>query len=105
MKRKNIEGVADAGVLESVGMNRAMVEEMYRVMAIADYEERFVIPTTHREASENAYELRGGSGISFGEGYAAGGLTGGASGAEGRRSLFNLPQAGQRNLRRRKGPA
>ena len=38
---------------------------MYRYMAIANYEDRFVIPTTHREYAENAYELRGGCGFSL----------------------------------------
>ena len=61
-------------------MTRPMVEEMYRIMAIANYEERFVIPTTHRETAEDAYELRGGCGFTFGNGCAAGGLTGGAPG-------------------------
>jgi nitrate reductase beta subunit len=34
------------------------------IMAIANYEDRFVIPTTHREYAEDAYELRGGCGFS-----------------------------------------
>ena len=34
----------------------------------ANYEDRFVIPTTHREASQDAYELRGNCGFSFGDG-------------------------------------
>ncbi|MBS0560291.1 MAG: nitrate reductase subunit beta, partial [Proteobacteria bacterium] len=41
---------------------------MYRLMAIANYEDRFVIPTVHRETGEDAYDLRGGCGFSFGEG-------------------------------------
>jgi hypothetical protein len=41
---------------------------MYRVMAIANYEDRFVIPTTHREYAENAFNVRGGCGFSFGNG-------------------------------------
>jgi nitrate reductase beta subunit len=41
---------------------------MYRYMAIANYEDRFVIPTTHREYAEDAYALRGGCGFSFNEG-------------------------------------
>ena len=45
---------------------------MYRYMAIANYEDRFVIPTTHREYAENAYDLRGGCGFSFGNGCSDG---------------------------------
>ena len=48
------------------------VEEMYRVMAIANYEDRFVIPTTHREYAENAFSVRGGCGFSFGNGCSDG---------------------------------
>ena len=29
-----------------------MIEDMYKIMAIADYEDRFVIPTAHRELAE-----------------------------------------------------
>ena len=43
--------------------------------ALADYEDRFVIPTSHREVSENAYEIRGGCGFSFGNGCSGGGRT------------------------------
>jgi nitrate reductase beta subunit len=49
-----------------------MVEEMYHVMAIANYEDRFVIPTTHREYAENTFNVRGGCGFSFGSGCSEG---------------------------------
>jgi nitrate reductase / nitrite oxidoreductase, beta subunit len=42
------------------------------VMAIANYEDRFVIPTTHREYAENAFDVRGGCGFSFGNGCSDG---------------------------------
>ena len=48
------------------------VRGMYRVMAIANYEDRFVIPTTHREYAENAFNVRGGCGFSFGNGCSEG---------------------------------
>ena len=32
-------------------------------MAIANYEDRFVIPSTHREYAENAFDVRGGCGF------------------------------------------
>ena len=55
-----------------VGLTLAQVEEMYHVMAIANYEDRFVIPTSHREYAENAFDLRGGCGFSFGNGCSDG---------------------------------
>ncbi len=68
MRSKTIEGVIDEGIAQRVGLSGAQIEEMYHVMAIANYEDRFVIPTTHREVTEDAYELRGQCGFSFGDG-------------------------------------
>ena len=45
---------------------------MYRIMALADYEDRFVIPTTHREEVEDAYDLRGDCGFTDGNGCSTG---------------------------------
>jgi nitrate reductase delta subunit len=59
-------------VLKQVGLTQAEVEEMYHVMAIANYEDRFVIPTAHREYAENAFDMRGGCGFSFGNGCSDG---------------------------------
>ena len=41
-------------------------------MAIANYEDRFVIPTAHRELGEDAYDLRGSCGFTFGNGCSGG---------------------------------
>jgi nitrate reductase beta subunit len=93
MRRKNLDGLLDDAVLEKVGMDRRMVQEMYRYMAIADYEDRFVIPTSHREQVENAYELHGGCGFSFGSGCAPGGLTEGAPARKSRGDTTIIPTA------------
>jgi nitrate reductase beta subunit len=53
-------------------MTIAEVEEMYQVMAIANYEDRFVIPSTHREYAEDTFDVRGGCGFSFGNGCSDG---------------------------------
>jgi nitrate reductase / nitrite oxidoreductase, beta subunit len=66
MRRKHVDGVLDASILDRVGLSVYQVEEMYRVMAIADYEDRFVIPTSHKELGEQAYDQRGICGFSFG---------------------------------------
>ncbi len=57
---------------ERVGLSVAQIEEMYRYMAIANYEDRFVIPTSHRETEEDAFDLRGACGFSFGNGCSEG---------------------------------
>ena len=52
MRRKHVDGVLDQSVLDRVGLSQYQVEEMYRYMAIADYEDRFVIPTSHKELGD-----------------------------------------------------
>ena len=49
---------------------------MYHVMAIANYEDRFVIPSTHREYAENTFDMRGGCGFTFGNGCSTAASTG-----------------------------
>jgi nitrate reductase beta subunit len=41
---------------------------MYRYMALGAYEDRYVIPTAHREIEDDAYLLRGSTGFGFREG-------------------------------------
>ena len=66
---------------------------MYRVMAIANYEDRFVIPTNHRELSTNdPWGERSGCGFSFGDGCNTSGIT--------RPNLF-----GSKNPRKRQFPS
>ncbi|MBB4845644.1 nitrate reductase beta subunit [Paucibacter oligotrophus] len=71
-RSKHVDGVENSQVLAQVGLQKDTVEDMYQVMAIANYEDRFVIPSTHREYAENAYDLRGGCGFSFGNGCSEG---------------------------------
>jgi nitrate reductase beta subunit len=87
MRAKTIDGVIDEGLAGRVGLTSAQVEDMYRIMAIANYEDRFVIPTGHRETSvEDAYELRGSCGFSFGNGCSSG---------ETGTNLFGAPKPGK----------
>ena len=72
MRDRHVEKRENSEVLRQVGMNTRQVEEMYRYLAIANYEDRFVIPTTHREYAEDAFDLRGGCGFSFGNGCSDG---------------------------------
>ncbi|MFW8565418.1 nitrate reductase subunit beta [Orrella sp. 11846] len=71
-RNKHVEGRVDISVLQQVGLTEDEVQDMYRYMAIANYEDRFVIPTTHREYAENAFDVRGGCGFSFGNGCSDG---------------------------------
>jgi nitrate reductase / nitrite oxidoreductase, beta subunit len=69
---KHVDQVENIAVLEQAGLTRAQVEDMYRIMAIANYEDRFVIPSTHREYAEDAFDMKGGCGFSFGNGCSDG---------------------------------
>jgi len=66
MRGRHVDGVDRPEVLRQAGISTAEVEDMYRLMAIANYEDRFVIPTTHREYAEDAFDLKGSCGFSFG---------------------------------------
>jgi nitrate reductase beta subunit len=72
MRDRHVEKRENAAVLKQAGLTVRQVEDMYQIMAIANYEDRFVIPTTHREHAENAYDLRGECGFSFGNGCSDG---------------------------------
>ncbi|MCV6604874.1 MAG: nitrate reductase subunit beta [Porticoccaceae bacterium] len=68
-RAEHVDGAEDLQVLEQAGLTKKQAEEMYRYLAIANYEDRFVIPTAHREdALVDAYAERGGCGFSFGNG-------------------------------------
>ena len=75
MRSKTVEGVINTSVLERVGLTQQQVEDMYHTMAIANYEDRFVIPSSHREYASStfdAYGEQGGCGFSFGSGCSSG---------------------------------
>ncbi|MFV0386049.1 nitrate reductase subunit beta [Paracoccus sp. (in: a-proteobacteria)] len=72
MRARTVDGVIDEGIAARVGMSGRVIEEMYRIMALADYEDRFVIPTTHREQVEAAYDIRGGCGFTDTNGCSTG---------------------------------
>ena len=67
-RSQTVEGVTDTRAIEEVGLSVEQVEEMYRYLAIANYEDRFVIPTSHRELAEDAFPERNGCGFTFGDG-------------------------------------
>ncbi len=65
-RAENVEKTTDLKVIEEQGLTELQVREMYRYMAIANYEDRFVVPTAHREdALHEAYAERGGCGFGF----------------------------------------
>ena len=72
MRAQTVKGVIDHPTAEKVGLKAAQIDEMYKYMAIANFEDRFVIPTTHREDKEDAFQLRGDCGFTFGNNCSGG---------------------------------
>lgn len=63
----HVEGTPDMRALEETGMSVDMALEMYRYLAIANYEDRFVVPTGHQEITlEDVYGHQGQNGFTFG---------------------------------------
>jgi len=67
-RAETVDNVNDIRALEEVGLSEAQAQEMYRYLAIANYEDRFVIPSSHRELARDAFPERNGCGFSFGDG-------------------------------------
>ncbi|WP_295801337.1 nitrate reductase subunit beta [uncultured Microbulbifer sp.] len=72
MRGIHVDGVQDRELLEQAGMSVQQVEEMYRYMALANYEDRFVVPSSHKAYAENAYDMKSSCGFSFGNGCSTG---------------------------------
>lgn len=70
MREKNLSGLGDAEVAAAVGMEPQEIEDMYRLLAIAKYEDRYVIPPAHKELAAELYEQRGTAGLQFAGGLA-----------------------------------
>jgi len=67
-RSQHVDNEENPAVLEAAGLTKNQVEEMYRYLAIANYEDRFVIPTSHKEYAGDALAMRGGCGFTFGGG-------------------------------------
>ena len=69
----HVEGKADTAVLDAVGMTEQQAKDMYQLLAIANYEDRFVIPTAHTEQQlDDFYGFQGQNGFRFGNDSANG---------------------------------
>jgi nitrate reductase beta subunit len=87
MRGKTVDGVINEGIAKEVGLSAGQIEEMYHVMAIANYEDRFVIPSGHREDAEDMYDEKGGCGFSLGNGCSGGTSDANLFGAPARKKL------------------
>jgi len=67
MRTRHVDEAENLDILKEIDSNLQEVNEMYRYLAIANYEDRYVIPTSKREVSvENAFALKAGMGFCTG---------------------------------------
>ena len=52
MRAQQIGGQGDATTASSVGLAPTDLEQLYRLLAVAKYEERYVVPPAHRETAD-----------------------------------------------------
>jgi nitrate reductase beta subunit len=67
-----VHGRAEPELLDGLNLTPAQVEDMYQTMAIANYEDRFVVPSSHKELVEDSFNDKGSCGFTFGNGCSGG---------------------------------
>ena len=65
MRKREVLGEVDEQLPGRVGLTGPELERMYRLLAIADYEDRYVIPQAHAELGERLMQEQGGCGLDF----------------------------------------
>ena len=56
-----------SGVLADAGLTPEQAAKMYHLLAIARYEDRFVVPTSGRENRDDVWAMKGSEGLAQGE--------------------------------------
>ena len=69
---QTVHGETLEATLSGTGLTPARVEDLYHIMAIANYEDRFVIPSSHKELVENSFDDKASCGFTFGNGCSGG---------------------------------
>jgi nitrate reductase beta subunit len=68
MRKREVLGVKDDMLPDHAGLTAAELERMYHLLAIANYEDRYVIPLAHAELGERLMEQQGACGLDFEDG-------------------------------------
>ena len=80
MRGISIDNERDERIATAVGMTGTEMEEMYRLLAIAKYEERYVIPSAHNEQAHELEEMACSLDFDGGPGMGGAGPFGSSSG-------------------------
>jgi nitrate reductase beta subunit len=67
MRERNLGGEPDPAIGAEVGLSLADIEEMYRLLALGKYDDRYVIPQAHAETGGSLYTLQGSCGFDLPE--------------------------------------
>jgi nitrate reductase beta subunit len=65
MRKREVLGETDAEAPTRAGLTAEELERMYRLLAIANYEDRYVIPQAHAEQGERLMREQGSCGLDF----------------------------------------
>ncbi len=65
MREKLINNIENEKILNNSDTSKDEIEEMYKYMAIANYEDRFVIPSARRDDLGDAFNIRSGGIFNF----------------------------------------
>jgi len=71
MRSLQTNKVPNPALVENLGLTEQDIKDMYRLLAIAKYEDRFVIPASHREDVADLYDEQGSCGLAFAGGPGA----------------------------------
>jgi len=87
----HVDGKANSAAIEAAGLTEDQSKEMYRYLGIANYEDRFVVPTGHEEyQQEDYYQFQGQNGFTPGNSSSTG-IDGGGSLFPSRRQKSAVP--------------
>jgi nitrate reductase beta subunit len=65
MRKREVLGVHDEQIAAAAGMSVDDVEDMFRLLAIGKYEDRYVLPKAHAEQAGRLLEQQGACGLDF----------------------------------------
>lgn len=65
MRAKTTGKSFDTDIIEELGLTEDGIQKMFRLLSIAKYEDRFVIPKSHKEQVQDLYYDQGACGLDF----------------------------------------